>query len=172
PDQPKIKLSVKTDGSPECYAIDSERALFYTNLEDKNRVVAIDMNAHVVKTSWQLGCDAHGPRGVAVDHVRNFVFVACADHIEVLDGNHNGALLGKLDAGAGVDAIEYVDDAKRLYVAAAKDARLTVAALSDAGVPSVVATGETAHGARNAVVDSNGVAYVVDPTTARLLALR
>ena len=170
-EEPKFKLSVKTDGSPECYAIDTQRGIFYTNLEDKNRVVAIDMKAHAIKATWPLGCNEHGPRGAAVDRARNFVFVACADHVEVLDGNHDGALLGKLDAGVGVDAIEYADDAKRLYVAAAKSARLTVASFSDAGRPSVVATGQTAPGARNAVIDSSGTAYVVDPAAARLLVV-
>ena len=169
PADPKPKLVVKTDGSPECWALDTRRSTFWTNLEDKNRVVAIDTTTHAVKSTWALDCNERGPRGVAVDVARDFVFVACADHVEVLDAGHGGARVGTLDAGAGVDAIDYDESAKTLYVAAGKSARLTVATFSDAGVPSVVATASTANGARNAVVDSSGAAYVVDPQTARLL---
>jgi hypothetical protein len=169
PDQPTPKTVIKTEGEPECFAIDDQRGVFYTNLEDKNRLVGIDMKGHAVKSSWALGCSEEGPRGVAIDSRRNFLFVACADHVEVLDGGAEGKLLGKLDAGAGVDAIEFVGETKKLYVAAGKSARLTIATFSDGGVPTVVATHETAPGARNAVVVSSGNAYVVDPQTARLL---
>ena len=169
PDQPKPKTVIKTDGEPECYAFDDQRGLFYTNLEDKNRIVSIDMKAHAVKASYALGCSEEGPRGVAVDSQRNLLFVACADHVEVVDGG--GKFLGKLDAGAGVDAIEYASDTKKLYVAAGKSGRLTIATFSNAGAPTIVAKGETAPSARNAVVDSSGNAYVVDSQNAKLLVV-
>jgi hypothetical protein len=57
-----------------------------------------------------------------------------------------------------------------LVVAAGKASRLTVARLSDRGEPSIVATGVTAEGARNAVTDGDGNVYVVDPRGARLLS--
>ncbi len=169
PDAPKSKLVVQVDGSPECYAVDEARAIFYTNLEDKNRTLAIDVATHTVKSTWTLGCNEDGPRGVAVDSARSFVFVACTDSVEILDAAHDGARLGRFDAGAGVDAIEFSDATKRLYVAAGKAARLTIAELGPTGVPSIVSTTTTVVGARNAVVDSRGRAYMVDPHTARLL---
>jgi hypothetical protein len=97
------------------------------------------------------------------------VFVACTDHALVLDGSHEGALLGTLDTGAGVDNLEYEGTVKLLYVAARSAARLTIARIGAKGQPSVVATAKTAEGARNAVVDSTGHAYVADPLGARLL---
>ena len=171
PDVLKPKAVVKIDGAPECFAIDAARDLFYTNVEDKNRTVAIDVKTHAVKTQWSLGCKDDGPRGVAVDSARDFVFVACTDAIEVLDAAHDGARLGSIDVGAGVDAIEYVDATNMLYVAAAKAGRLSVLRFSDRGVPTIVRTQSTAPGARNAVVDSRGAAYVVDPNAARLIVL-
>ncbi len=169
PDALKSKLTIKVEGSPECYAVDEAHGLFYTNLEDKNRTVAIDIATHAVTSTWTLGCKDDGPRGVAVDSARNFVFVACTDGIEVLDGAHEGARLGSVDVGSGVDAIEYVAATKMLYVAASKAAHLETLQFNDRGVPTVVQVMATALGARNAVVDSQGAAYVVDPNTARLM---
>jgi DNA-binding beta-propeller fold protein YncE len=170
PDSPKPKLVIRTDGDPEGYAVDSGRAVFYTNLEDKDRTLAIDVKTHAIKATWNAGCGPGGPRGIAVDETRNFVMVACTDGVKVLDGAHDGAALGALETGAGVDNIDYVSAQKLLVVAAGKAARLTVARLSDEGALAVVAVGVTAEGARNAVADANGKAYVVDPGTARLMS--
>jgi DNA-binding beta-propeller fold protein YncE len=165
------KLVIKTPGAPEGYAVDLSRGLFFTNLEDKNQTLVIDIKTHAIRATWPLDCNADGPRGVAVDSARNFVIVACTESIRVLDGGHAGAQLGKLDTGAGVDNIEYVDSSRLVYAAAAKAARLTVARIDDQGRPSIVATPGTAEGARNAVVDARGNVYVADPKQARLLIL-
>jgi DNA-binding beta-propeller fold protein YncE len=160
--KPGAPAVVKLDGAPEGYAVDAARGVFYTNLEDKDRTLVIDVKTHTVRATWNPGCGADGPRGIAIDPTRNFVFVACTESLHVLDGGHDGAPLGKLDTGAGVDNIEYLEPTRWLYIAAGKAARLTVARIDDKGQPSVVASGATAEGARNAVVDSNGTIYLVD----------
>ncbi len=169
PDTLKPKVVVKTDGDPEGYAIDSSRGLFYTNLEDKNRTLAIDVKKHGVMATWNTGCGPDGPRGLAVDEARNLLMVACTDGVRVLDGAHGGAPLGKLETGAGVDNIDYLETTRMLAVAAGKASLLTVARLDDEGQLSVIATAMTAEGARNAVMDGNGNIHVVDPRGARLL---
>jgi hypothetical protein len=162
----KPKATVKTDGAPEGYAVDDTRGLFFTNLEDTGATLAIDIKTHKVKATWTAGCGADGPRGVAFDAAHDFVIVACTDHLQVLDAAHDGAQLGKLDAGAGVDNIDVVDQA--VYVAAGKAARLTVAKIDDKGQFAIVATGDTPEGARNAVADGRGNTYVGDSQGARL----
>lgn len=169
PNALKPKLVIKTSGQPEGYAVDEARGLFYTNLEDKNQTLVIDVKTHTIKASWAAGCGDDGPRGVAVDSVRRFVFVACTASVQIFDGGRDGSLLGKIDTGAGVDNIDYRESTKMLYVAAARAARLTVARIDDRGQPSMVATAATAEGARNAVVDANGNVYVAEPLGARLL---
>lgn len=163
----KAKTTVKTDGAPEGYAVDDARGLFFTNLEDKGSTLAIDVKAHKVKATWNPGCGADGPRGIAFDAAHDFVLVACTDHLQVLDAAHDGALLGTLDTGGGVDNIDVVDAVA--YVAASKAARLTVAVVDNRGGLTVEATGDTAEGARNGVVDAQGNVYVPDPKGARLL---
>jgi DNA-binding beta-propeller fold protein YncE len=167
----KQKSVIKLDGAPEGYAVDAARGVFLTNLEDKGSTLAIDLQTHAVKEIWNAGCSSDGPRGIAVDAARGLVMVACTDHVQVLDSKNKGALLGKLDTGAGVDNLDYVESTKLLYAAAGKAARLTVARLEEDGQLTVSASGDTAPGARNAVADANGNAYVADPQGARLLLL-
>jgi DNA-binding beta-propeller fold protein YncE len=169
PDTLKTKMTIVLDGAPEGYAVDEARGLFLTNLEDKNLTVAIDLAAHKRKATWKLDCGEDGPRGIAVDGSRSLVFVACTDHVQVLDGARDGSPLAVLDTGGGVDNIDWLDTRHLLYVAAAKAARLTVARFDDKGQPTVVAVGESAQGARNAVADTTGNAYVADPMGAKVL---
>jgi len=163
-----LKTTVKTDGAPEGYAVDEGHGLFFTNLEDKGGTVVIDVKTHKVKATWSPGCDADGPRGLVFDAAHGFVIVACTDHVQVLDAAHDGALLGKLDAGAGIDNLDYVDG--KLYVAAGKASKLTVASVDAKGQRAVVATGDSSEGARNAVADASGNAYVADSAGGRILA--
>jgi DNA-binding beta-propeller fold protein YncE len=74
----KIPLS----GSAEGYAVDNLHGRFYTNLEETGQTVAIDVRNRAIVATWR-SCD--DPSGVAVDGRRGFVFVACGDHVIVLD---------------------------------------------------------------------------------------
>src|SRR5262249_55195569 len=140
---------------------------FFTNLEDKGSTLVIDVKTHKVKATWSPGCGPDGPRGLAFDPGHDFLVVACTDHLQVLDAGHDGASLGRLDVGAGVDNIDFADG--KSYAAAGKAATFTVAALSDKGELSVLAKGNTSEGARNPVADANGNAYVADSNGARVL---
>jgi DNA-binding beta-propeller fold protein YncE len=165
----KMKTTVKLEGQPEGYAVDDAKGRFFTNLEDKGPTVVVDVKTHKVKSTWSPGCGADGPRGLAFDPSHDFLVVACTDHLQVLDSGHDGASLGKLDTGGGVDNIDLVDG--KVYAAAGKAATLFVAAVSDKGALDVVAKGATSDGARNAVADANGNAYVADSNGARVLVL-
>ncbi|HWL84776.1 MAG TPA: hypothetical protein VNO21_03195 [Polyangiaceae bacterium] len=163
------KATIKLPGEPEGFAVDESRGLFYTNLEDKDRSLVIDVKTHAVKSSWNPGCGEEGPRGVALDAARQFLFVACTDHLQVLDAAHAGAALGKLEMGTGVDNIDYLEGQHLLYVAAGQAARLTLARVDDRGQLAVVETAPTADRARNAVTDAKGNAYLIDPKGPELL---
>lgn len=166
------KTTMSFDGEPEGYVIDDERGIAYTNLEDRGKTLAIDVRTHAVRSTWDPGCGPDGLRGLALDRRRQLLFVACPAHVQALDLGHDGARLGRVDAGLGVDTIDYDEGRRTLYLAAAKAARLTLARVDDGGKITIVAQGATGEGARNAVVDRNGDAYVADTAQARLLRFR
>jgi hypothetical protein len=169
PGRLELKTTIELAGEPEGYAVDEERGLFFTNLEDRGGTVVIDVKTRKPRATWNAGCGSDGPRGVAFDRVHDFVLVACTDRVQVLDAAHDGSKLGTLDTGAGVDNIDFVPEKRLVYVAAGKAARLTVARVDDKGAVEVVATGATAPGARNVVADEQGRAYVADTQGARVL---
>ena len=164
------KASVRFDGSPEGFAVDEARGVFFTNLEDENKTVLVDIGTHKPIASFGLDCGPDGPRGVAVDSRRDFVFVACTDHVTILDAGRGRAKLGTIDTGAGVDNIDWLKDKELLYVGAAKAAKLTVAHIDDKGQATLVTTAASVEGARNAVADANGNAYMAEPGGARILS--
>src|SRR5437870_5863190 len=52
PSHLKWKTKIPLDGLAEGYAVDDERGLFYTNIEDTKTTVAIDVRTHKVVAKW------------------------------------------------------------------------------------------------------------------------
>ncbi len=168
----KIAARITVEGEPEGYAVDDARGLFYTNLEDKDRTLTIELKSRRVTKNWAAGCGSDGPRGLALDGERNFLFVACgAGGARVLDPAHDGALLSTVNSGAGVDNIDYVPKLRTLYVAAARAGALTAARIEAKGAAGPSVTTPTVQGARNAVATDEGTAYVADSQGGRLLVV-
>jgi hypothetical protein len=145
-------------GSAEGYAVDNEHGRFYTNIEETGQTVAVDVREKKIVSTWK-SCE--DPSGIAVDSKRGFMFVACTDHVIVLDGAHDGRRIASLTAGAGIDNIDYSDGI--LYAAAAEAAQLTVAQIDDHGQPNVVAVVPTTKGTRSVIAGADGNAYLIDP---------
>jgi len=163
---------LKLDGDPEGYAVDEARGVFYTNLEDKDRTLAIDLKTRKVLSSWTPGCGKEGPRGLALDGARRLLLVACTDGAVSLDLAHDGKVVGRIKTGAGVDNLEYAAQARRLYIASGADGMLTVADVADGGAIKSVAQVATATGARNPILDGAGTLYVEDSAGGRLIVVR
>ena len=168
---PKLAGTIKTDGEPEGYAVDAAHGRFYTNLEDKDRTLAIDVATRKVVASWPTTCGGDGPRGLALDGARRLLFVACTDGAVALDLGHDGKAVGRIKTGGGVDNIDYHAGRKLLYVASPKEGKLVIARVADGGALSEGAVLPTAQGARNPVVDGAGVAYVPSGAAGKLLVI-
>jgi len=153
-------------GSAEGYAIDNVHGRFFTNIEETGQTVAIDVHKRAVVATWR-SCD--DPSGVAVDSKRGFLFVACSDHVIVLDTVHDGRIAGSVSTGAGVDNIDYSDEAGLLYAASADDAQLTIARIDDNGKPALLAKVPTRKGTRSVVVGAGRSAYLIDPLGGTIL---
>jgi len=172
PGAPALAGGFKLEGDPEGYAVDEVHGLFYTNLEDRDRTLRIDVSTRKVTATWNPACGEEGPRGLAIDTKGQWLMVACPDHVEVLSAGTDGQITSKLDTGAGVDNFEFRTATRALYVAAAGAATLTVAHLDEAGSLERVSTRETAAGARNAVATDEGTAFVADGPEGKILVVR
>ncbi|HET7786455.1 MAG TPA: hypothetical protein VFL36_10810 [Myxococcales bacterium] len=164
---PRAVGKIDLDGEPEGYAIDPGRGLVFTNLEDKDRTLVIDARERKVVATFDPGCGQAGPRGIAVDPKRGLLLVACTDGVVALDA-HSGARKSRLDTGAGVDNIDYLAERKRVYAAAGREARLTVAEVGDDGSFRKVSQQAVGKGCRVVVATPDGTAYVADGGAGRL----
>lgn len=169
PQRLTFRARLPLGGSAEGYAVDEQRGLFYTNLEEDGLTVAVDVRRRAIVSRWHSGCDQ--PRGLALDKRRGFVFIACPDRVNALDAVHGGRLLGSIVTGDGLDNIDYSEELATLYAAASKVATLTIATVDAHGNLHRVAVVPTAKGARAVVADGAGRAYVADPRGGRVLKL-
>lgn len=167
----KQKAKLTFDGNPEGYAVDAKRGRFYTNLEDKDQTLAIDLKTRKTTASWPSHCGHDGPHGLGLDANFGHLFVACSSLAEVLDVGHDGAILSKVGTGDGVDDIHYVPATHLLYVGAAHAAKLTVARTDKNGHLTVIARVPTQAGARNATVTKNGTVFLAHGGQAKLSGL-
>lgn len=154
------KAKLTFDGDPEGFAVDAKRGRFYTNLEDKDLTLAIDLTTHKTVATWKPTCAEGGPHGLRVDSDAGLLFVACSARVEVLDAAHDGAVLSSLDTGDGVDDIDYASATHLLYVGAAKAGQLTIARVDSHGKLTAEAKVLTHVGARNPAVTNKGEVYL------------
>src|SRR5262249_8592801 len=168
---PRVKAQLPVGGQPEGYAVDDRRGIFYTNLEDKDVTLAIDVRARKIKSQSQPKCGEAGPRGIALDESREQLFVACTDRVSVLS-TKSGALLAQAETGAGVDNPDYLPSRHLLYIASGKTAALTVFAVAANGSLEKVGVAETAPGCRVVAVDAKGSAFLPDSAGGRLLVVK
>jgi DNA-binding beta-propeller fold protein YncE len=165
----KRKTKIPLEGSAEGYAVDNQRGLFYTNLEETGNTVAIDASSHKVVAKWDPG--SRELQGLALDNARNFLFVACGDHVVSIDAGQGGRVIDSITTGPGLDNIDYSPEQKVLYAAASVAATLTIADVDDHGKFHLKAKFPTVKGARGVVAGKGGTAYMIDPAEGRILKL-
>jgi len=156
------KVKIEFEGGPEGFAADNTRGRFYTNLEDKDVTLAIDLATRKIVATWKPACGEEGPRGLRLADAEGILLVACTGKLVSLDVAHDGAALGSLDVGEGIDDFDYSPADHRVYVGAAKAAKLTVATLDAHGGLTQIASVPTKEGARNGVVSRDGHVYLAN----------
>jgi DNA-binding beta-propeller fold protein YncE len=165
------KAKLTFPGNPEGYAVDAKRNRFYTNLEDKDRTVAVDLKSHETVATWNPACGGGGPHGLALDVAAGHLLIGCDAAAEVMNVGGDGAVLSKVDTGDGVDDINYAPATHLLYVGAARAAKLTIARADDAGKLTIVTQVATQNGARNGVVTTDGTVFLAHGGGVKLPAL-
>jgi DNA-binding beta-propeller fold protein YncE len=165
------KARLAFDGEPEGFAVDEARGRFFTNLEDKDVTLAIDLGSHATRATWKPACGEEGPHGLRLADAEGVLLVACSAKVETLDVAHDGKIAGSIATGDGVDDLDYAPATHLVYVGAARAAALTVAKLDGKGGLALVAKVPTKEGARNGVVDGAGKVYLAHSAGSELVVV-
>ena len=165
----KAKLTL--EGNPEGFAVDATRNRFYTNLEDKDQSLAIDLTSHATVATWKTACGEGGPHGIRLAEPEGFLLLACPAKLEVLDVGHDGAIVGTADTGEGVDDIDYVPSSHLIYVGAGRAGKLTIVWLDARGGLTPIAIVPTKQGARNPAAASDGSIYLQNAQAGELVVV-
>jgi DNA-binding beta-propeller fold protein YncE len=165
----KPKTKILLENFAEGYAVDNQHGIFFTNIEAAGKTVAIDVCTHKMIATWNPS--SSDLQGLALDNARNFLFVACGDHVVSVDAGHGGKVIDSITTGSGLDNIDYSSERKLLYAAASQAATLTIAEVDDNGKFHLKATVPTVKGARGVVAGKGETAYLIDPAEGRILKL-
>lgn len=149
PKNGKIDPPIDLGGGPEFLASDGTGKV-YINLEDKDTVAVVDLNAKKVIARWPVTPGGH-PVGMAMDKKTHRLFIGCRNPQKlVVMSAADGKVLGSVPIGAGVDATQ-VDGGQAF--ASCRDGSLIVAAEKD-GSYVVEQTVKTPLGARTMGLDA------------------
>jgi DNA-binding beta-propeller fold protein YncE len=157
----KVIGEISLGGKPEFAQADGKGFVF-DDLEDKSQVVKIDAASLTVIARWPLPAES-GPSGLAVDSVKDRLFIGCGNKTMAVMDDISGKILATLPIGQGVDACSYDPVHDRAF-ASCGDGTMTVVQQSDyADTYAVSATVQTEPKARTMAFDpTTGIVYLPD----------
>lgn len=148
PQSGKIEAPIPLDGAPEFLAADGQGRVF-VNLEDKDVVAVVDLNARKVIARWPVAPGGH-PVGMSMDQKHHRLFIGCRKPQQLVVINaQTGKVEEALPIGAGVDATVF-DDGQAF--ASCRDGSLAVAGLKS-GKAELDQSVKTPEGARTMALD-------------------
>jgi hypothetical protein len=148
PQNGKIDPPIELGGAPE-FLVSDGTGKVYINLEDKDMVAVVDLNAKKVIARWPVAPGGH-PVGMAMDKKERRLFIGCRNPQKlVVMSAEDGRVMEALPIGAGVDAAQ-VDEEEAF--ASCRDGSLIVGAVKD-GHYAVAETVKTPLGARTMGLD-------------------
>jgi DNA-binding beta-propeller fold protein YncE len=165
-EKPKIALEYE----PEGYAVDATRGRFYTNVEDKDVTLSIDLASHAVLATWPSGCGEDGGHGLRLVEADGLLVIGCSAALRTIDVA-KGTVVGSVAIGDGVDDLDIDRATRTVYAAGSKAGTLAVATLGKDGGLTLVAQLPTAQGARNGAVTEHGKFYVAHGKAGELIII-
>ena len=148
PQSGKIDPPIELGGAPEFLASDGTGKI-YINLEDKDVVAEVDLQAKKVLARWPVTPGGH-PVGMALDKKGHRLIIGCRNPQKmIVMSTVDGTVLASLPIGAGVDAT-LVDSGQAF--ASCRDGSLVVVG-EKSGKPEVEQTVKTPLGARTMGID-------------------
>ncbi|HEY3413147.1 MAG TPA: YncE family protein [Armatimonadota bacterium] len=156
----KVAGTLALGGKPE-FAVPDGKGTVYVNLEDTSEIVAFDAKALTVKKRWSLA-PGDGPTGLAIDHVHDRLFSACANGMMVVSDPKAGKVVATPAIGNGADGLAFDSKTGLAFSPNGRDGTLTVIHEDSPDKYSVVETAKTEPGARTMALDTkNGHVFLV-----------
>ncbi len=150
----QVIATIALDGKPET-AVSDENGKIYINIEDKNKITAVDIRTNAVLASYPLG--AESPTGLAIDTKTHRLFAGCDKKLVVMDAA-TGSVVSTLPIGDGCDGVGF-DAGLGLVFASCGEGKLTVIKESSASSFAVIDNVTTKRSARTVAVD--GITHAV-----------
>jgi YVTN family beta-propeller protein len=148
----KVVATIPVGGKPET-AVSDEAGKVFVNIEDKNEIVAIDINKNAVIARWSLG-DADGPTGLAIDIKTKRLFAGCEKKLVVMDAT-NGKVVTTVAIGDGCDGVAFDSNTKTIFTSNGGSATMSVIKEASKDKFDLVENVVSKKGARTICVDES-----------------
>ncbi|HEX3684928.1 MAG TPA: YncE family protein [Bryobacteraceae bacterium] len=159
----KIDAPIPLGGSPEYLAADGAGKV-YINLEDKDEVAVVDLQARKVMARWPVAPGGQ-PVGLALAPSGPELYIGCRKPQKmIVMSTDDGRVLASLPIGAGVDATKV--DGEQAF-ASCRDGSLVIVNRTGANLYEVAQVVKTPQGARTMAVDTE--THTIYLPTAELL---
>ncbi len=150
PDKAANIGTIALPGRPE-FGVSDGKGKAFVNLEDKNQIAVIDLQARKVLNTWGMeGCD--GPTGLAMDQKNRRLFSGCHSGVLVVMDADSGKNIQKLPIGQRVDAAAF-DPETQLVFTSNGDGTLSIIQQESPYQYRNVQTVTTVKGARTMALD-------------------
>jgi DNA-binding beta-propeller fold protein YncE len=145
--------TIDLGGAPEQAASDGQGHL-YVDLEDKDKIAVVDVNALKVTTHYDLGGKGGGPGGLGLDVKNRILFAFCHEPATTVILNaDDGKILATLPIGKGTDGGGF-NPATMEAFSSQRDGTLTIIKESSPTSFEVEQTVQTKPGAKTCTLDS------------------
>ena len=132
--------TVDVGGTPRDLALDSDRKVLFTTLQDKHQVIALDPQLKIVN---RFTLDASQPTGLVYDWRSHELYVAVRYAVLALNAQ-SGVEVNRVAAPAGVDSLWFDPDSRMLY-AASDGTLLTIHANGQLSLAAEIPTDVKGH---------------------------
>jgi YVTN family beta-propeller protein len=146
----KVVATIPVGGKPET-AVSDKAGKVFVNIEDKNEIVAIDINKYEVIAHWSLN-GGESPTGLEIDVKTKRLFAGCEKQLVVMDAT-NGKVVTTLPIGDGCDGVAFDNNTKLILTSNGAAATMTVIKEYGANNFKVIENAVTKKGARTICVD-------------------
>ena len=147
----KVIGTIHLIGKPE-FSVTDLKGKIYVNIEDKNSICVIDVNALKVEKTWSIA-PGDAPSGLAIDIKNHRLFSVCENKLMVVVDSDNGKVITTLKIGEGVDGVSFDPGLNRAY-SSNGEGTITVVQEKDANTFTVLENVMTQKGARTITVNT------------------